>query len=485
MEQQEFEILIEELRALPHEREWVEFKENNYNPQAIGEYISALSNSACLENKEFGYLVFGIENETHQIVGTSFKPKEEKIGNQEMENWLATQLEPKIDFKIIESQIKDKPIVVFQIDATLNRPVSFKGISYIRIGSYKKKLKDHPEKESKIWQKIKNIVFEKEYAIRNISVDKVLELLNYPTLFRLLNIPLPPNRNAILEKLEEEKLIFKRVSKYHITNLGAILFANNLDDFEELKRKAPRVIIYKGKNKLGTIKEQEGKLGYALAFERLVNYVNDKLPSNEEIGRVFRKEVRVYPELAIRELIANAIIHQDFWIKGTSPMIEIFENRIEITNPGKPLIDTNRFIDHSPESRNEILASLMRRMNFCEERGSGIDKVIYEIEAFQLPAPEFLSGDNYTRITLFSPKSLRQMDKMDKIRATYQHCCLKYVSGELMTNQSLRDRFKIDAKNYPIISRIIRDTLNEGVIKEYDSGSKSRKFAKYVPFWIE
>lgn len=132
-------------------------------------------------------------------------------------------------------------------------------------------------------------------------------------------------------------------------------------------------------------------------------------------------------------------------------MIEIFENRIEITNPGKPLIDTNRFIDHSPESRNEILASLMRRMNFCEERGSGIDKVIYEIEAFQLPAPEFLSGDNYTRITLFSPKSLRQMDKMDKIRATYQHCCLKYVSGELMTNQSLRDRFKIDAKNYPII----------------------------------
>jgi len=138
MEQKELEILIEELRALPQEREWVEFKENNYNPQLIGEYISALSNSACLENKEYGYLVFGIENETHKIVGTTFKPREEKIGNQELENWLATQLEAKIDFKIIEGEINNEQVVIFQIDATLNRPISFKGITYIRVGSYKK-----------------------------------------------------------------------------------------------------------------------------------------------------------------------------------------------------------------------------------------------------------------------------------------------------------------------------------------------------------
>ena len=390
---------------------------------------------------------------------------------------MATQLEPKIDFKIIESKINEKSIVLFQIDATLNRPVAFKGISYIRVGSYKKKLKDHPEKESKIWQKVKNIVFEKEYAIRNISADKVLKLLNYPKLFRLLHIHIPPNINAILEKLEEEKLIFKRIGKYHITNLGAILFANNLDDFEELKRKVPRVITYKGKDKLHTINEQKGKYGYAIGFKGLVDYVNDKLPSNEEIGRVFRKEVRMYPELAIRELIANALIHQDFSIKGTSPMIEIYENRIEITNPGKPLIDTKRFIDHSPESRNEMLAGLMRRMNFCEERGSGIDKVIHEIEVFQLPAPEFLSGDNYTRIILYSPKSLRQMSKPDKIRACYQHCCLKYVSGEYLSNQSLRERFNIDKKNYSIVSRIIKEAIEVGAIVEYENSRM------YVPFW--
>ena len=210
-----------------------------------------------------------------------------------------------------------------------------------------------------------------------------------------------------------------------------------------------------------------------------MDYVNDKLPSNEEIGNVFRKEVRMYPELAVRELIANAIIHQDFHISGTSTMIEIFENRIEFTNPGKPLIDTKRFIDHNPESRNEMLASLMRRMNFCEERGSGIDKVIHKIELYQLPAPEFLSGDNYTRVIFYSPKSLRQMSKPDKIRACYQHACLKYVSGEYMTNQSLRERLNIDKKNYPIVSRLIREAINGGVIIEYENSKM------YIPYWAK
>ncbi len=477
MSKEEFETLINELRALPKECEWVEFKENNSEPDLIGEYISALSNSACLENKDYGYLVYGIENVTHKIVGTDFKPKAKKIGNQELENWLATQLEPKIDFKIFVNEIDGKNIVIFQIDATTNTPVMFKNEAYIRVGSYKKKLKDHPEKARKIWQKGKNIIFEKEIALKNLTADEILSLIDYPSIFKLLNIPIPANKASLIEKLHDEKIITKKLNKYNITNLGAVLFSNNLNDFTELSRKAPRVIIYKGNNKLKTKKEYVSSKGYAVDFENLVNYVNDILPSNEEIGRVFRKEVRVYPELAVRELIANALIHQDFSITGTSPMIEIFDNRIEITNPGKPLIDPSRFIDHSPESRNEKLAGLMRRMNFCEERGSGIDKVIDQIEVFQLPAPEFIGGDNYTRIIVFSPKSLRQMSKPDKIRACYQHCCLKYVSGEYMSNQSLRERFEVDKKNYPIISRIIKEAIDLKLILEYENSRM------YIPFW--
>ncbi len=191
----------------------------------------------------------------------------------------------------------------------------------------------------------------------------------------------------------------------------------------------------------------------------------------------------MYPELAIRELVANALIHQDFSETGTGPMVEIFADRIEISNPGKPLISTLRFIDHNPQSRNEALAYFMRRINICEERGSGIDKVITSAEIFQLPAPNFVEDNKFLKAIMYAYKTLRQMDKEDKIRACYQHCCLKYISAELMTNQSLRERFQIDAKNYAIVSRIIGDTINIGLIKDYDPTSKSKRFAKYVPFW--
>lgn len=479
----ELERLLDELRALPHETEWVEFKQDRYEPQQIGEYISALSNSACLHGKEAGYLVFGIEDETYVVQGTSFKPDKEKIGNQELENWLATQLSPPIDFYIFNFVYHDLPVVLFKIDPTLNTPVRFKETEFIRVGSYKKKLKDHPEKARKIWNKRNEYSFEKGLAMKDVSADEVLKILDYPSYFALMNLPLPDNKLGILERFIEEDIIVRQKDKYHITNLGAILFAHNLSKFDRLDRKSVRVIIYKGNNRIKTIKEQVGVRGYATGFEGLINYINDQLPSNEEIGKAFRREVKMYPELAIRELVANALIHQDFNQGGNGPMIEIFNNRIETTNPGKPLISTLRFIDHSPQSRNEKLAYFMRRMNICEERGSGIDKVVNAIEDYQLPAPNFIADDDYLRVIIYSYKTLRQMDREDKIRACYQHCCLKYVSSDYMTNQTLRERFNIEEKNYSTASRIIADTISAGLIKDYDPGSKSKKYAKYIPAW--
>ncbi len=483
MNEQEIREIIYQIKALPRECEWVEWKWNNSDPQEIGEYLSALSNGACLSNQQFGYLIFGLDDETKEIIGTSYHPKSDKIKGQEIENWLATQLEPRIDFEIIESEIDGKNIALFKVDATKHTPVKFRGKAYVRVGSYKKLLSDHPEKERKIWRKIENIIFEKEVSQFGLSADDVIDLINYPKVFELLGLKLPENKQSILEKLEQEKLINKKPSGFAITNLGAILFAKDLNKFETLSRKQIRIVVYKGNNKIETIKEHIEPKGYAVCFDDLIDYINDKLPSNEEIGKAFRKETKMYPPLVIRELVANAIIHQDFFIKGTSVMIEIFSNRIEITNQGKPLIDPLRFIDHSPESRNEILASFMRRINICEERGTGIDKVVQQCEAFQLPAPNFIAGDNFTRIIIYAPKSLREMDREDKIRACYQHCCLKFVSGDQMTNESLRERLKIDRRNYSTASRIIAETIKEGLIKVYNSDNKAKKHVKYLPIW--
>jgi len=324
--------------------------------------------------------------------------------------------------------------------------------------------------------------FESEIAMRNVSADDIVRLLDCQSFFDLLKLPFPTTRISVLEKLQSEKIILKELDNYHITNLGGMLFAKNLKTFDSLERKAMRVIVYDGNNKIKTKKDQFGAKGYAVGFTGLIDYINDQLPTNEEIGKALRTTVKMYPELAIRELVANALIHQDFGERGTGPTVEIFSDRIEITNPGKPVIQTERFIDEY-QSRNEKLASLMRRMGICEEKGSGIDKVIFEVEVFQLPAPKFEEFEKHTKVTMYSFQKLNEMDRNDKIRACYQHCCLKYVSNEKMTNQTLRDRFKIEQHNYSIASRIIADTMKVGLIKDDDPENTSKKFAKYIPYW--
>jgi predicted HTH transcriptional regulator len=212
--------------------------------------------------------------------------------------------------------------------------------------------------------------------------------------------------------------------------------------------------------------------------------VNAVLPKNEHIGKALRTTQPLYPEIAVRELIANALVHQDFTLSGTGPTIEIFSDRIEITNPGVPLIRPDRFVDAPPQSRNEALASLMRRLGICEERGSGIDKVLTLVEAFQLPAPEFLVTDSHTRVVLYAPRPLSALGKEERIRATYWHAALLYASGgRKMTNTSLRERFKIPKTQHYVATRIISEALTANLIKPFDPDSVSRKHAKYVPYW--
>ena len=484
MDMHDLEPLLNKLISLPHETEWVEFKHNNINSEEIGEYLSALSNSAALHGEQTAYLVWGIQDDNHSIVGTIFKPRSEKIGNQELENWLATQVSPRINFKIHEFSVESKNIVLFEIPKAANIPVRFKNTEFIRVGSYKRLLKDFPEKERELWALFSREPFEKGIVLTNLTADQVLIHINYPAYFDATKQSLPDNRAGILARLSSESLIVKTSgNRFNITNLGGILFAKELRAFESLSRKAVRVVIYQGSNRIQTQREQTGSKGYAVGFERIIGFINDHIPQNEQIGQAFRQEVRMYPEIAIRELVANAIIHQDFNMSGTGPMIEIFTDRIEITNPGIPLIDTMRFIDEPPRSRNESLAAFMRRINVCEERGSGIDKVIDSVEIFQLPAPEFIVTGEHTKVILFAYKKLADMSKEDRIRACYQHACLRYVSNEKMTNSSLRTRFSIESKNYSIASRIIGDTVDIGLVKPYDPDSTSKKHAKYVPFW--
>ncbi|MBB5856471.1 RNA-binding domain-containing protein [Amycolatopsis umgeniensis] len=474
--------LVHRLIALPRETEWVEFKENFFKAEDIGQYISALANSAALGSQDKGYMVWGVSDTDHTIVGTTMD-QHGKVGNEDFLNWLTRLLAPQIHFEFLEFEVEGKRVVLLEVAPATASPVRFQSDEWIRVGSYKKKLRDHPDHARRLWQSFDSRPFETLSAASGLDTTEVLRRLDYPGYFDLMGMPLPDNRKGILDALEMEELVRRNQhGDWDITNLGAVLFAKNINDFTSLKRKAVRVIRYRGDSRVSTIREQSGVHGYAPAFAGLVNFVNNMLPSVEVISEAIRGDERAYPELAVRELIANAIIHQDFAQTGNGPMIEIFDTRLEITSPGRPLVDPLRFVDAPPKSRNEAIGALMRRAGMCEERGSGWDKVVSETELHQLPAPLVELPEDNTRVVLFAPKPLNSMSREEKVRAVYLHACLRRVNHETLTNSSLRERFGISQQNAATASRLISDAVAANLIVPFDTAA-GRRFMQYLPYW--
>lgn len=475
--------LVSELVALPAETGWVEFKHNKAVPDDIGEYISALANTAALHGRAKAYVVWGVEDGTHQLLGTTFAPATEKVGNQELESWLLMHLEPRLNFSFHTVSVNDFPLVVLEVDAAFRHPVKFKGADWVRVGSYKKRLHEFPEMERALWRQLDQTPFEFQVTAEKLDAQDVLRLLDYPSYFRLLGLPLPDGHAALLHALADDKLIERMDSgHWRIFNLGALLFANRLADFGPLGRKAVRLVRYRGDDRLHAEPEPQFAAGYALAYEVLIGAIHQRLSGNEVIGKALRTDVRMYPDLAIRELVANALIHQDLSISGAGPMVEIFSNRLEVTNPGIPLMDTQRLLDCPPRSRNEALASLMRRMHICEERGTGVDKVVRSCELHQLPAPSFEKVEGSTRATLYALRPLTRMDAEDRIRAVYWHACLRHVCSQHTNNASIRERFGIADGNSSMASRLLKDAEAAKAIRVFD-GKAAPKQRRYVPFW--
>nr|WP_242518468.1 ATP-binding protein [Thiorhodovibrio winogradskyi] len=471
------------MRALGAEQPWLEFKRDNVDPENIGKRCSALSNAARLEGRDFGYLLWGIDDATHAVIGTRFDPASFRAGNQEFQLWLAQRLQPSPAFGFRAVNHPDGRVVLLEIPAATSAPLAFNNIPYIRIGSATPKLTDYPERYTKLIECLRPFAWEHGIALAYASGDEVLDLLDYAQYFRLTRHPLPDNRAGIFERLEADRLIARDVGqRWNITHLGAILFATQLDRFEpSLARKAVRLVVYAGKNRAATVTHRlDGQKGYAAGLEGLVGYINGMIPTQEQIGAAIREAQPLFPELAVRELVVNALIHQDMTVTGTGPQVELFDDRIEITNPGRPLIQADRMIDLPPRSRNEALAALMRRMGFCEEQGSGLDKVIATVERHQLPPPLFREGEHSMQVILYGPRRYAHMTPDERIRACYQHTVLKFLSGERMKNASLCQRFGIESKNASQATMVINKTLDAGLIKAADP---EHPRSGYIPSW--
>jgi predicted HTH transcriptional regulator len=459
----------------------VEFKHNNADPEMIGKYVSALSNAARLGDQQCAYLLWGVRDGDHEVVGTPFDPAAAKHQKQPLEFWIAQRVNPSVAFSFKTIQHPSGRLVLLEIPAAVLSPVEFNGVAYIRIGSATPRLSDHPPRLRALWDKLRPYVWETGIAEQFRSEDEVLSKLDSAAYFSLTGQPQPASPQGILDKLTADRLIAGDVGgRWNITNLGATLFAKQLDAFDpRIARKGVRFVAYNGNSRADTVTHRrDDPSGYANGFEGLIRFIDSLLPRNEHIAKSLRAETPLFPAIAIRELVANALIHQDMTLTGAGPMIELFKDRMEITNPGAPLINPDRFIDSAPRSRNEALAALMRRMRMCEEQGTGIDKVVTAVELFQLPPPDFRASA--MRVVLYAPRRFAAMTADERVRACYQHAVLKFVSEGRMKNSTLRERFGIEERNAAQVSQVIRQALDQGKIRPADP---EKRQAAYIPSW--
>lgn len=474
--------LVRELCALPAETEWVEFKRNNADPETIGKNISALANGAALHSREAAYIVWGVDDRTHTVVGTDFVPDVAKKGNELLKSWL-NRMVSDATFEFQRTEVDGMETILLEIAPASQFPARFRRDAYIRVGSVTKSLSDHRQIERRLWRLLDARNFEDGIAATHHSDEAVMTLLDCPAYFQLLGIPLPDGNANILDAIRKDGLIRRSdAGSWNITNLGAILIARDLSAFTKIQRKRLRIIRYDGIGRFKTERELEIDSGYALAFQSVIEQIMTLTPSNEVIEQALNVNMPMFPEIAVRELVANALIHQDFLATGTGPMVEIFGDRIEITNSGKPLVETLRFLDAPPKSRNELFASMMRRFGICEERGSGIDKVIDMIEVHQLPAPVFETVEEFTRCVLFAHKKLSDMSRDERVLACYWHASLRFLLGQSTNNQSIRERFDIPSQRSDHASRLLKEAVEADmlVIENPAVGNKSRT---YLPNW--
>lgn len=478
---EEVSEIIDYLRTQPAETEWLEFK-TNVDPERLGKYLSALANSAALANRSSAYLVFGIEDETHDAVGTEFNPSTAKHKNQMLQIWLKT-MAPAADFEFTRVIYHDVHLVLVEVRAAVGRPVDFAGTAYIRVGSSLTELRRDPNREGRLWDILRNSAFEEGVAKEKVTDEQLLRMLDLGAYFIRSRNPAPESAAELVDAAVSFGATRTRPDgKYDVTNLGALLFARDLSQFPSVEGKAIRVVQYAGSDRAEVTRRQDGTMGYAVGFTGLLNWLKALLPAREIYRDGERLEEVVFSDLLLRETIANALIHQDLTVRGAGPRIEVFTDRIEITNPGVPLIAPDRMLNSPPVSRNPALARLMRQMRLCEEYGTGWDRIATETENAGLPAPLVETQDNSLRVTILGPRKLTAMAKNDQLWAVYLHACLQWANTRHLTNASLRERFGISSSNSAQVSRLIGNAVEAKLIVLYDE-TVGHKAKSYVPYW--
>jgi ATP-dependent DNA helicase RecG len=475
------ELLKASLEPPRHELNELDWKAAlSPDKKRLTEHLSAFANQPG-----GGFMVYGIDD-TGTPRGVDAKTIE--ITTNQLANLGRQGLEPPMALDHAVEDYESARLLFVHVPESAVKPVHLRGKSlehaFIRSGGTTRAASR--QEIGTLMLHSRTPRWEELHASVLLTDAELSAVLNVEPIIKMLERPAPTPPEEMLTWMAGERFVTREpAGGGYVTNLGAIAAARKLTDFPDLSRKAVRAVVYDGLNKAKTKQEQEGTKGYAISFQGLLQFVMSLLPQSEVIEQALRRKRTVYPEIALREIIANALIHQDFSITGAGPLIEVFDDRIEISNPGGllPSKRLDRLIGTQPESRNELLARAFRRYKICEERGSGLLKAGLQVELYGLPPIEFAAGPNHFKVTLYAPRTFAQMSARERLEACYQHAVLKHYSDSTMTNKSLRERLKMPEKQRSMVSVLIQEALDKKRIKRADPENKSRKFAEYVPVW--
>jgi ATP-dependent DNA helicase RecG len=469
------------LKPVPHEINELDWKiDLSANKERLVEHLIAFANYP-----NGGCLVFGVADAGATLVGVNQIQINEIINK--LSNLGRDAIEPPLGLDHAVIEYENVPLLFVYIGEQASKPAHRRGKSieetWVRSGGTTRKAARAEigslmlHSQTPRWEELR--------ASPLLSAEEVVIHLDLATIARLLQRPLPNDSSELMRWLADESMVVPDGNGYYITNFGGIATSHELETFSSLRRKRIRVIRYRGANKVDTIDELLDNKGYAVGFEGLITYLKQALPHSEVIQQSLREQVSVFPEIALRELIANALIHQDFSVTGAGPTIEIFEDRITFTNPGTllPGKRLDRLIGTTPESRNELLASKFRLYRICEERGTGFQKIVSAVELFGMPPVLFTPLENAFQVTLYAPRKFGDMSQAERIEACYQHAVLQYFSSQPLTNTTLRTRFKVGERQRNQITNLIGDAVEAGRIKRKDN-TTGNKFAEYIPYWV-
>ncbi len=470
---------VEAWRRVPRENETIEFKRAGeaFKDGDLMRYCVALSNEGG------GTLILGMDDKPlpRPVHGTNAYPNPGAVAKK---IWDTLRFRVEVE----EFSHPDGRLLLFHIPpCPLGQVRSYNGAFWWRVDE---NLVAMPAEE--VQRRLSAIAPQWSQHVAREGCDgaEVARLLNVQTYYDLRERTFPSGRSEVLDEFEKQGFVVKVPRGYNITNMGAILLAKRLSDFPHLARKAVRVVVYEGKNKLNarldtaTMEPNPFDAGYAVIFNQLFEFVKAQVPRRQVIDGALRRDIALVPDITIRELVPNALVHQDLNETGNSVVVEVYADRVEVINPGRPIIPVERFITEN-KSRNEALARAMRLMRICEEQGQGMQKTILAIEGRHLPAPNFRVGETRTTVVVYGLKTFPEMEKSERVRACFQHCCLKWITNEKMTNQTLRERFGLPQNQAKTTAmyQLISETIALELIKPVETESGSKRYASYVPAW--